>query len=62
MRAAQAVFGLDLAQVNEGGDVRLPMPAVFVIDAERRARWTDVHPDYTTRTETASIVDAVKSL
>jgi peroxiredoxin len=53
---------LDLAQVNDGGDVRLPMPAVIVIDANRRVRWADVHPDYTTRTEPAAIVDVVKSL
>jgi peroxiredoxin len=62
VRAAQAALGVDLAQVNEGGDLRLPMPAVVVIDADRRVRWADVHPDYTTRTEAASIVDAVKSL
>jgi hypothetical protein len=29
------------------------MPAVIVIDANRRVRWADVHPDYTTRTEPA---------
>jgi peroxiredoxin len=62
VRAAQAALGLDLAQANEGGDVRLPMPAVVVIDAERRVRWSEVHPDYTTRTEPTAIVYAVKSL
>jgi peroxiredoxin len=62
VRAAQAALGLDLAQANQGGDVRLPMPAVVVTDAGRRVRWADVHPDYTTRTETAAIIDAVKSL
>jgi peroxiredoxin len=62
VRAAQAALGLGLAQVNEGGDVRLPMPAVIVIDADRRVRWADVHPDYTTRTEPAAIVDVVKSV
>lgn len=61
VRAAQAALGLELAQVNESGDVRLPMPAVVVIDADRRVRWADVHPDYTTRTEAAAIVDAVKT-
>lgn len=62
VRAAQAALGLDLAQVNEGGDIRLPMPAVIVIDADRRVRWADVRPDYTTRTEPAAIVDVVKSV
>ncbi len=62
VRAAQAALGLDLAQVNQGGDVRLPMPAVIVLDADRRVLWADVHPDYTTRTEPAAILDAVKSV
>jgi peroxiredoxin len=62
VRAAQAALGLDLAQVNEGDDIRLPMPAVIVIDADRRVRWADVHPDYTTRTEPAAIIDVVKSV
>ena len=62
VRAAQAELGLDLVKVNEDGDVRLPMPAVIVVNADRRVRWADVHPDYTTRTEPAAIVGAVKSL
>ena len=62
VRGAQAALGLDLAQVNEDSDLRLPMPAVLVIDADQRVRWADVHPDYTTRTEPASILEAVKSL
>ena len=62
VRSAQAALGLDLAQVNEGGDVRLPMPAVVVIDADRKVRWADVHPDYTSRTEVSSIIDAVSRL
>ncbi|HUB71378.1 MAG TPA: peroxiredoxin-like family protein [Acidimicrobiales bacterium] len=62
VRAAQAALGLDLAELNEGGDVRLPMPAVVVVDAARRAQWADVHPDYTTRTEVADVVDAVQRL
>jgi peroxiredoxin len=62
VRSAQAALGLNLGEVNEGGDVRLPMPAVVVIDADRRVRWADVHPDYTTRTEPETIIDAVKAL
>ena len=62
VRAGQAELGLDLTQVNEGGDVRLPMPAVAVIDGQRIVRWADVHPDYTTRSDVDAILDAVKSL
>jgi peroxiredoxin len=62
VRGAQASLGLDLTQVNEGGDVRLPMPAVIVIDDDRQVRWADVQPDYTARTEPATIVGVVKSV
>lgn len=62
VRSAQASLGLDLGQVNDGGDVRLPMPAVVVIDADLRVLWAEVHPDYTTRSEPATIIDVVKSL
>jgi peroxiredoxin len=62
VRAVQASLGLDLAVVNEAGDVRLPMPAVVVLDAQRTVRWAEVHPDYTSRTEAPAILDAVGSL
>ncbi|MCL2394011.1 MAG: AhpC/TSA family protein [Acidimicrobiaceae bacterium] len=62
VRAAQARLGLDLAQVNDGGDYRLPMPTVAIIDSHRRVRWADVHPDYTTRTQPETIIEAVKAL
>lgn len=62
VRAAQAAIDVRLAEVNEDGDVRLPMPTVLVIDAERTVRWAEVHPDYTTRSETAPILAAVASL
>lgn len=61
VRETQAVLGLDLAEVNEGEDVRLPMPAVVVVDDQRIVRWSDVHPDYTTRTDVDAIAEAVRS-
>jgi peroxiredoxin len=62
VRAAQAALGLELGQVNEGGDVRLPMPAVLIVDSHRRVRWADVHPDYTTATEPTTIIHAAQTL
>jgi len=35
------------------------MPAVVMVDAERVVRWADVHADYTTRTDVATILDAL---
>jgi peroxiredoxin len=59
VRAAQLQLGLDLTQVNADGTTGLPMPTVVVTDAEGVIRWIDVHPDYTTRTETAQVLQAL---
>jgi peroxiredoxin len=61
-RAAQLQLGLDLTKVNADGTVTLPMPTVAVLDADRMLRWIDVHPDYTTRTEPAQVLDAIDQL
>jgi hypothetical protein len=37
------------------------MPTTVVIDADRVARWIDVHPDYSTRSEVRGIVAAADS-
>ncbi len=57
--AAQRKLGLDLREVNADGTAGLPMPTVALIDADHRVRFIDVHPDYTTRTEVADILEAV---
>jgi peroxiredoxin len=60
VRTAQLEFGLDLEKVNADGTTTLPMPTVALIDADGVLVWIDVHPDYTTRTEPAQILDAVR--
>jgi peroxiredoxin len=57
--AAQLKLGLDLTQGNADGTTAIPMPATVVIDADRVARWIDVHPDYSTRSEVSDILAAV---
>jgi peroxiredoxin len=61
-RGAQAELGLDLAAVNADGTHTLPMPSTVLVDADGTIRWIDVHPDYTTRTEAGTILDAVEKL
>jgi peroxiredoxin len=61
-RAAQAKLGLDLTEVNADGTASLPMPTVVLVDAAGAIRWIDVHPNYTTRTETPQIIEAVKTV
>jgi peroxiredoxin len=58
-RNAQAALGLDLAAVNADGTGTIPMPTVVIVDAAGTIRWIDVHPNYTTRTESADILGAV---
>jgi peroxiredoxin len=61
-RIAQRTLGLDLPEINVDGTYGLPMPTVFIVDAAGIIRWIDVHPDYTTRTEVADIVEALSAL
>jgi peroxiredoxin len=59
--AAQKQLGLDLTAVNADGTDTLPMPTVVILDTDATIRWIDVHPDYTTRSEVADILAAVRS-
>ena len=60
--AAQRKLGLDLAEVNAEGAVRLPRPTVLIVDRDRTVRFVDVQPDYTARTEVADIIAALTDL
>ena len=61
-RDAQRTLGLDLAESNADGTHGVPMPTVAIVDSKGIIRWIDVHPDYTTRTEVADIIDALRVL
>ena len=62
VRAAQRTLDVDLSEVNADGTHGIPMPTVVIVDGAGIIRWIDVHPDYTTRTEVADIVDALSAL
>jgi peroxiredoxin len=61
-RALQLERDLDLTRVNADGTTTLPMPTSMILDADRTVRWIDVHPDYSTRSEPAQILDALEAL
>jgi peroxiredoxin len=58
-QAAQRTIGLDLPATNADGTHAVPMPTTIVVDTSGTIRWIDVHPNYTTRTEVAEIVEAL---
>ncbi len=60
-RVAQLLLGLDLPAVNADGTTGLPMPTTLILDGNHVLRWIDVHPDYTTRSETRNILAALDS-
>jgi peroxiredoxin len=59
---AQLKLGLDLTQGNADGTIAIPMPTTVVIDAGHVARWIDVHPDYSIRSEVSAILAAVDAV
>ncbi|ONI87026.1 peroxiredoxin [Actinosynnema sp. ALI-1.44] len=59
-RRAQETMGIDLPAVNADESHGIPMPTVVIVDADGTIRWIDVHPNYTTRTETVDIITALR--
>ncbi|HEX4521088.1 MAG TPA: peroxiredoxin-like family protein [Gaiellaceae bacterium] len=60
--AVQREHGLDLTKRNADGTAALPMPTTVLLDAAGHVRWLDVHPDYTTRSEPDTILEALGRL
>src|SRR6195952_3674172 len=58
-REAHTQLGFDVADSNADATGDIPFPTVLVVDADRTVRFADVHVDYTTRTEVATILEAV---
>jgi peroxiredoxin len=55
--------GRDLRKINGMDDDHLELvtPATFVIDEDATIRFADIHPDFTSRTEPADILDALRA-
>jgi peroxiredoxin len=56
-RAAHTQLGFNVADSNADATADIPFPTVLIVDADRVVQFADVHVDYTTRTEVATIVD-----
>ena len=53
---------LNLAAVNADGSIEIPMPTAVILESDATVRWIDVHPDYSTRSETVQILAALDGL
>jgi peroxiredoxin len=62
VRATSQALGNDLGKVNGTGEWELPHPTVLVLDRDGTVAFADVHPDYTSRTEPAAILTAVRGI
>ena len=59
---ARIALGIDVAGSNLDRTLTIPFPTVIVADATGTIRFIDVQVDYTNRTETGDIIDALVAL
>ncbi|MEC5198630.1 peroxiredoxin [Arthrobacter sp. PL16] len=59
---ARAALGIDVAGSNMDQTAAIPFPTVIVADATGTIRLIDARVDYTTRTETCDVIDALVAL
>jgi peroxiredoxin len=59
---ARRALGIDVAGANLDRTAAIPFPTVIVADATGTIRLIDVRVDYSTRTETCDIIDALVAL
>ncbi len=55
-------YGISLTPDPASGDTILPVPAVFIVDAEGRVQFTYTNPDYKERLSPEKILEAVGAL
>ena len=60
--AAQRQLGVDIRTTRADQGTILPMPSVLIVDRDDVARFVDIHPDYTGRTEVTDILTALQKL
>lgn len=61
-RRAHTHLGFEASDSNADGTATVPFPTVLVVDTSGTVRFVDIRTDYTTRTEVADILDAVRRL
>lgn len=62
LRRQYEAYGIDLARINADGAASIPLPAVYVIDRDRRIAYARFDPDYRRRAEPQVVLEAVRRL
>jgi peroxiredoxin len=62
LRPIYETFGIDIPAYNGDATFRLPVPATYIIDRDRRIRFDFVNADYTRRAEPSEILAALDRL
>jgi peroxiredoxin len=60
LRAVYTTHGNVLPRINGTGDWRLPIPATYVVDQDRRILFAGVEADYRTRPDPADVLAALR--
>jgi len=55
-------FGSDVEHANEGHDLRLPMPARYIIGRDGVIAYAEVNPDYTKRPDPSELLPVLEKL
>lgn len=61
-RALFAEHGIDLARYNKDDAWELPVPAVYIVDRDRKVAFASVDPDYRRRADPADVVAALDAM
>jgi peroxiredoxin len=61
-RAQYRGYGIDLADSAGEDHGQLPVPSVFLVDADREIRWVYSNPDYKVRPENEALLEAARRI
>lgn len=53
-------LGIDVPKYNDDGSWELPMPARYIIGADKKIVYAEVNPDYTVRPDPSHTIEALK--
>ena len=59
--AIQEQFDLKVPEMSVEGSYRVPMPTTLIVDRDGVIRFIDVHPNFSTRTEVADILEGLSA-